>query len=103
MLLLVDYTLSVTYVVVHDFDDEVEDGLEMEYTFQRPPAAVADLDSELALSEIYMGVSDKEEWDKFKGFSICFLFYKILLVLSVLLIRYWLYFLLWLVATVTLG
>ena len=93
----------MTYVVVHDFDDEVEDGVEMEYTFQRPPAAVADLDSELALSEIYMGVSDKEEWDKFKGFSICFLFYEVLLVLSVLLIRYWLYFLLWLVAMVTLG
>lgn len=54
-------------MTVHDFDDEVEDGLEMEYTFKRPPAAVADLDSELALSEIYMGVSDKDEWEGFKG------------------------------------
>ncbi|XP_067944300.1 von Willebrand factor A domain-containing protein 5A-like isoform X2 [Watersipora subatra] len=51
---------------IHDFDDELEDGLEMEYTYRRPPATVADLDSELALSEIYMGVSDKNEWDKFK-------------------------------------
>lgn len=39
----------------------------MEYMFKRAPAAVADLDSELALSEIYMGVSDKDEWEGFKG------------------------------------
>ncbi|XP_067944301.1 von Willebrand factor A domain-containing protein 5A-like isoform X3 [Watersipora subatra] len=59
-------TSNTTGDPVHDFDDELEDGLEMEYTYRRPPATVADLDSELALSEIYMGVSDKNEWDKFK-------------------------------------
>lgn len=60
-------TESCSPVLVHDFDDEVEDGLEMEYTFKRPPAPTADLDSELALSEIYMGVKDKDEWEHFKG------------------------------------
>lgn len=39
----------------------------MEYMFRKAPAPTADLDSELALSEIYMGVKDKDDWDQFKG------------------------------------
>lgn len=48
--------------------------MDMEYTLKRAPAPTADLDSELALSEVYMGVKDKDEWSNFKGAKLISMF-----------------------------